>query len=187
MSHQVDIEATRVSYESQRQTAGGRKDKFTRPSWMLEWPLITFSQKKALRTGTVAGAALVMANEGIFKPGKLNLGGHAIYSFDPYYTENDHAALVELAHNIFSLRGMQNPPAELRGMVNIVTIQTLVPLRQRVPDMLTGGREVYMTTLQFARKNLPGGVLDVSIFPIVVTENTTPDALLLPYRYWVFK
>ena len=183
----VDIAATAANYEQLRNKAGDRNDRFVKPSWMSSLSTLGFNQKKMLRTGKVMAAALVQANNALFQEGHWDLPGLAVYSDDPYFTENDCARLRDLAKYIFGLKGMKEPPKEVKKISNFVTNEYSYPYRVKLPDMLSDGHDAYLTTLQFSRKMLPGKKITETVFPVITVNKGKPDAIMLPGKYWVYK
>lgn len=186
----IDIAATARNYEQFRASAGGKDEIFFTPRWMantLPFVRIKKRQKKLLRDGKVMAAALVQANNNLFTESHWDLPGLAIYSDDPYFTENNCERLQQLARYIFSCKmtkTFKEMPKEQRGVWNVLTYETIYPFRMKLPDSLTEGHEAYMTTLQFSRKLLPGRRITESLFPVIVLEKGKLDAIMLPGKYW---
>ena len=54
----------------------------------------------------------------------------------------------------------------------------------RLPDDMTGGREIFFSSIMVNRKYLPGKKIDRSIYPFNILRGKRPDAMLIPHWYW---
>ena len=49
---------------------------------------------------------------------------------------------------------------------------------------MTGGREVFFSSIMVPRKYLPGKKIDRRVYPFNILRGKRPDAMLIPHWYW---
>ncbi len=158
------------------------------PMWMWFnrrdelWTLYR-ERMRVLETGQVVWAALVQANQLLFEPGTLDCPAAAVYGLDPSF-DRDPDELRRIAHELFALKGTTPADPALRQAADDITNEMARRYNMRLPDALTGGRDVYMTCIMVHRRHLPTGYLTQGLFPLVVAPGQTPATMILPSRYW---
>jgi hypothetical protein len=135
------------------------------------------------REGTVVWAAVVQANSDLFKPGTKPLPANVVWSADAQFDE-DPAALVEIGREVFKLKHTEPDDKQLREVAKVVTDELNYIVNYKLPQKLTSGRKVYLTTIVIARNTLPNGMLEGRYFPAVVAERAPRKVAVLPWTWW---
>lgn len=133
-----------------------------------------FYDRSVITTGKVRYGYLVEANNEMFRFKDLQtvvLPGVVIYSTDDYFDTHP-LALKQIANALFADRRSNMLRNELKYFT-----------AQRVPDNLTGGREVFITTIMFYRLHLPLGYLSDSLLPLIA-DPQHPAAFVVDVKYW---
>lgn len=142
-------------------------------------------QDKLFQYGQVIWGSLIQANTLMFEAGDEDSPGALVYSLEGEHLE-DIGSLVEIAEALMALKGedLFKVSAELRSFAEMITDERSVILHERLPDSLTGGKELYYSILTFPRKHLADGFLRNGIFPILVAPEHTKACTVLPSRFW---
>lgn len=133
-----------------------------------------FYDRSVIATGKIRYGYLVEANSEMFRFKDLQtvaMPGVVIYSTDDYFDSHP-LALKQIANTLFANKHS-----------NILRNELKYFTAQRVSDELTGGREVYMTTIMFYRLHLPLGYLSDSLMPLVA-DPSCPAAFVVDVKYW---
>lgn len=133
-----------------------------------------FHDRSVIATGKIRYGYVVQANNEMFRFKDLQtvaLPGVVIYSTDDYFDTNP-LALKKIANELYYNRRH-----------NILRNELKYFTAQRLPDELTDGREVYITTIMFYRLHLPLGHLTDSLLPLVADPNH-PAAFVVDVKYW---
>lgn len=138
---------------------------------------------RLLRSGRVVWGTLVQANELLFQPATADLPAAALYSPDRHYDDKPEE-LGRIAQALFALKGTTPADPSLQKLAHDITDELERSYNLRVPDLLTGGREVYLTTIMVHRRHLPGGYLTQGLFPLIAHPASTRATMILPARYW---
>lgn len=137
-------------------------------------PNKVFHDRSVIATGKIRYGYVVEANNEMFRFKNLQtiaLPGVVIYSTDEYFDENP-LELKHIANEVYSNKRH-----------NILRNELKYFTAQRLPDELTEGRDVYMTTIMFYRLHLPLGYLTDSLLPIVADPEHTGVFVVDP-KYW---
>jgi hypothetical protein len=185
------IEAARQSFGAPPRTFSPEVRKRLLPAppfWMRLSPgerlWTVFREREQLVTrGKVVWGALVQANELLFRPGPNDCPANAIFSPDNDY-DGEPLELGRLGHELFALKGTRPDDPVLRKVAADITNEMQRSFNFRIPDAMTGGREVYFTTIMVHRRHLPGRVLTQGFFPMVVDPGQTEATMILPSDYW---
>ncbi|MGE4073401.1 MAG: DUF1444 family protein [Lysobacterales bacterium] len=154
------------------------------PKWLTHRdPLIEVSRNQALllREGRIVWAALVMANNLLFKPGKEDCPALLVYSLDPWF-ESRPDELHAIARRIFELKNTQPTNPDLRALARLVTEESDRGMGWRVPEALTD-RDVRGSIFMVFRKHIPLGQMCGEFFPILV-HPSTEAVMILPFEGW---
>ncbi len=145
---------------------------------------VHYKQQKIVQTeGQIVWGHLVQANSSLFDKGPNDCPADVIYSFDPFFDDRLDA-LAEIAEAVSELKGTEpNEPGQLEVARHLTDEYTRI-FKHPVPPEMTGGREVFLTSLMVIRKHLPGYYLQNGYFPLVACPDMTPALLILPARYW---
>lgn len=133
-----------------------------------------FHDRSVIATGKIRYGYVVEANNEMFRFKDLQtvvLPGVVIYSTDEFYDENP-LELKKIANELYYNRRH-----------NILRNELKYFTAQRLPDELTGGRDVYVTTIVFYRLHLPLGYLTDSLLPLVADPKHTGVFIVDP-KYW---
>lgn len=140
----------------------------------------------------VVPGALVYANTVLYEPGAEPANAGFVFTFDNALA-GDPDRLLHVAQRCFELHIEQTPGtqalAELhrrcRGWSERLPAgQSHVFDRVRVPEILCGNRTTFMTPVTITRDQLPGGVIDRRIYPLLARRDRNESADLLPWSYW---
>ena len=154
------------------------------PKWLTHRdPLIEVSHNQALllREGRIVWAALVMANNLLFKPGKEDCPALLVYSLDPWF-ESRPDELHAIARRIFELKNTQPTEPGLRALAKLVTEESDRGMGWRVPEALTD-RDVRGAIFMVFRQHIPQGQMCGERFPILV-HPSTEAVMILPFEGW---
>jgi len=154
------------------------------PKWLTHRdPLIEVSRNQALllREGRIVWAALVMANNLLFKPGKEDCPALLVYSLDEWY-ESRPDELHAIARRIFELKNSEPAEPGLRALAKLVTEESDRGMGWRVPEALTD-KDVRGSIFMVFRKHIPSGQMCGERFPILV-HPSTEAVMMLPFEGW---
>ncbi len=141
----------------------------------------------------VVPGALVYANPALWEPGPEPASNAGfVFTFDPDLAA-DPDRLVDLGKRVFALEEQDEEPApdlrelrrrgrewgEDRTEDNPHTFD-----RVRVPRSLCGNDQTFMTMVSLSRADLPGGVVDRRLYPLLARRDRNESADLLPASFW---
>lgn len=194
----LDIIKTAEEYEKIRETAGGKRDRLGRKPDSLRlynlsgmllfhkmWRVYS-RQKRIYQTGAVALGALVNANSVLFSEGTKNSLACIIYTKDKHFYDNI-GEFERLAGRLMELRGLKKPIKEIAPIVRAVSNDYTSRFRLKVPERFAGEHEVFYTSVVVCRSHFPQNKLSERSFPVLVTDSGEPEAIIMPYWYWVSK
>lgn len=142
-------------------------------------------EQTLIKKGNVFMGCIVQANENLYKwfP-PLNYPADMIYSPDPILG-TDISRLYAIAEKLYSYKDRpQDAPEELHELAEWITDEMTRFFNVPLPDSLTGGKEVYITTFQVMRKNLPGRKLQQNVLPILAAPGSCKSSAVLPIGFW---
>lgn len=157
------------------------------PPWMKGDEL--YSQITAMpslyRTGKVVWAALVQANSLMFKSEGASCPGEIV--FDPT-GQTDVYTLHNSAKQLFALKGTTPEQEDQRKYAEHLTDERTRLINFPFPQSLAP-LPLRMSSVWFWRMHLPDGILTLPYFPIIISEQTLGEAIILPSLFWpkVFK
>jgi hypothetical protein len=155
-----------------------------RPAWVGqdELEIVLRDQRAVLAMGEVFWGVLVQAHPALMRPGPLDHPATLVYSRDAAVVR-DPARLVAVAHRIRDLKHTQPESPGLRRFADLLVDDRRRAMRWDVPDSLTGGLSVYLTSVLVARSHLPGRTVAGGLVPVIVRYDT-PAALVVPSSVW---
>ena len=155
------------------------------PLWLTRNdPLIEqFRARELLFThGSVVWAALIQANELLFKRGRFD--SPAMVLFAPDESMDAHPAwLATVATDLYRLKDATADHPEEHNYGAMLADEMERALGWTVPASITGGKLLKSTSILVCRRHLPRGVLSENIFPLLIHQDT-PAAMIVPCRYW---
>ncbi len=157
-----------------------------RPKWTFEnntesFDMIYSSQHNLLQNGKVVWAAIVLANEDLFKGAGEQLPAAIVYSFDPFF-DSQPQKLNEISDLIFTVKA-NSSDSELNDFANIVSDKKKVILNTKVPNCLTDNKECNFCFIIIDPDFLPDGRLSKRLLPVLAIPGQD-TALLLPDEFW---
>ena len=184
------INSTRDEFASSRNKMGffeKRKFRMKAPAWIkLSGSKLKniYSDNELLRTeGKIVWGHIIQANSLLFDPSaKENCPAAALYSLDPYYDGNLEELEV-IAGSLFDLKG-EKTSRSLQKFSDILADERTIQMKLKIPHELTGGRDVFYTSIMVQRNQLPVPFLAASAFPLLVHERKTKSTMILPAKYW---
>lgn len=161
-----------------------------KPKWLKnnkkdELNKIYEKQKDFWEHGRIAFGCVVQANKRLFSMGNsYNCPANFIYTYDEYYYENPDK-FHELAHDIYCLKESEDElSAEKKYISELLFSEYKRDFHIPVPDSMTEGHEVFLTTVMVDRDHIPMHKLCNFFYPMLTLENDSPDAIILPVWYW---
>lgn len=163
----AELQKVRENFASDTNPKKNRVIKVTYPNFKPNYDY------DILTSGKICYAQLVEANNKLFKDG-ADLADPAvvIFSTDEYYAQNP-LALKRISESVYANRRNNILRNERESFFNV-----------KLPDALTEGRAVYMTTLAIYRENLPLGYLSGSIFPVIADPENSTAIFVVDAKYW---
>lgn len=165
-----------------------QKHQLTPPDWLVneDDPELLFQyreQDQLLRWGTVAWGSIVQANQSLFDFGPADHPAMILFSDDRYMVADPYR-LRQIGEQLFAAKGRDTTPdaQQFADMLQAeYTRVNSIPL----PDSLTNGRPVFITTLMIPRSRLPEGYLKQPVFPVIIDRTQTPISVTpLPIDFW---
>ena len=179
-----------------------------KPQWMKRTDELysVYTDKKTLfRYGQIYYAYIVQANTLLFKKNsRSDCPAEILFSTSPI-TEESPLSLKALAREIYSCKNkpLDEVPENYREFARIVTDEmdrscvdfpgTITRYKENDAAGKDGDAALpedsftvpmRMTSIMVFRGDLPGGVLQGSLFPILASPDKCRSALILPKEYW---
>ncbi|MCH7380555.1 MULTISPECIES: hypothetical protein [Acinetobacter] len=150
--------------------------------WMYDDPL--YAQIKAMpmlyTTGKIVWASLVQANRNLFEPEWISCAGEVV--FDPS-GKMQPVQLVEAAEQLFSLKGTTPNVLDQQNYAAHLTNEFTRVFNYPFPQSLAT-LPLKMSSMWFEYRHLPGGLLAMKVFPIIVSEQNPNYIMPLPSYFW---
>ena len=159
---------------------GGGKFKLDHGDWGADFGA---RHDEVFRHGRAAWAAMVMANNALFVPGRRDSAAAIVYSFDPFF-DSDPAVLEKAAAAVGRLKNTRPPDPVLAKVAAEVTDEASREHDLVLPPRLTFGRTVRYDTLHVQRARLPVGYLVDGLLPVVIWEQLPTQVVLMPLEAW---
>ena len=189
----IDIKASAKTYAA-RSVKNDPKDHIKRPSWLDQYKdslaYLFFRIDTILEKGNVVPSAVVLANDKLYHRRSLvyrkDHPAYFVYSYDPYYVENADE-LVTIASKLLEISISEDKKnKDEKKVTSFFNGEMNRPIRKKVPEAYTDGREVYFTTTIVCRSHLPKGKLEErTVYPLLVIDDDKADAMMLPAKYWI--
>lgn len=156
-----------------------------RPAWAARDALETFFSHRAalLAHGRVTWGHTVQANSTLFEPGFHDAPGEVVYVADPD-APVDVDALAHIAHQLYELKGTAQRDPTFSELSHYLADEHIRVFGLPVPALISPQLPCAISTIYFARKHLPDGVLCKGLYPILVSDAEPRVAMPLPSRYW---
>jgi iron-sulfur cluster assembly protein len=161
--------------------------KMVPPLWLAARPddlvaQIYATEKQIFRNGELRWAAIVHANETMWRPepGRSYSGAQIVYAAHGDATVDQ---LTDIAARCFALKGTKPENSLERRLADMLTNEYERALDWSVPGTLTGGLDVLTTIVMLPRDYLPGAFLVANWFPIIA-DPESKMALLVSSRFW---
>lgn len=138
-------------------------------------------QEQLLLHGRVRMAALVQANEHMFKPGKVSDDCVIVLSQDE---DVDPDALCSLAGRVGALRVGDFDQPELRQIAAGLAPRSHWITGVAVPGELAPPGDCLVSYTMAMRPDLPGGALTGPLLPVLTLPGEPGVAMVVPYQYW---
>lgn len=133
-----------------------------------------YYDRKVLSSGKIYYGQIVEANSRLFDRNfkELILPAVVVYSPDEYY-ENYPYELGDIAKTLFADKRNNILRNDLKYFSNV-----------KVEESLTGGREVYISTIMVYRYHLPTGYLKRGLFPVIADPQGCTSVFIVDSKYW---
>lgn len=157
--------------------------KMLRPPWVADDPLkrLFDAAPDLLRTGRIAWAGLIQANNTLFTPGRFD-GAPGEVVYDP--TGRASAPLLDfMAQALFSLKGKRLSDPALAAFSDYLADETTRVFGLDVPEAVSPYPLKVASTF-FDRNYLPGTVIAQRCFPVLVSDAHPGMVLFLPAAVW---
>lgn len=187
---QETIQVIRKNFNKDHYIIRFIKNLFTRskqPKWMnADDPLSEQyrQQLKLLNHGNIVWAAVVQANNLLFKDGPMDHPVHIVYSSTQDF-DNNPEYLSEVASKIYSLKNAVPDDIQLSKLAEMVTNEQERGLDWELPSSLTNA-SIRSTTFVFAREHSPNRILSSNKIPILI-HPSTHACMMVPSRFWTQK
>lgn len=146
-------------------------------------------QKRIFAEGKLGLAAIVQANKAVYENNDFsNAPAVVVHSQDPYYQANPEE-LQNIAESLYALKESDEQPTD----EETVTIQTAIrdenscTFNAPVAKSMTGGRDVYFTTVIIWRSHLPNNKLEQKLLPVFSAPGQLNGTIIVPSKYWPSK
>jgi hypothetical protein len=139
-------------------------------------------EKRLQRDGQTVVARIILANTSLYdaKPAAFEFA-FVVFTRDADTSERHLAFLGEIAENLKTFEPEESDPDEKKLAWALETQRTIGAV-VRIPDRVTGGREVYFTSTPVKRRMLPDGKLTREyLFLRVILDGTHRDASMVEY------
>jgi len=133
--------------------------------------------------GTVVWAAVVQANMDCYLDGDVDLPANVVISPSSAFDGNP-GFLLTIARRLLGLKNTKPLDPDLEIMASLITDEHNFASNELVPDKITGGHEVYLTSSVMHRACFPDRMVGDMIFPMMICPERTFVSLVLPSTYW---
>ena len=165
-----------------------QKHQLTPPDWLVneDDPELLSQyreQDQLLRWGTIAWGSIVQANNNLFGPGPADHPAMILFSDDRYIVADPYR-LRQIGEQLFAAKGKDTTP-DAQQFTDMLQAEYTRVNSLPLPDSLTNGRPVFITTLMIPRSRLPEGYLKQPVFPVIIDRTQTPMSVTpLPVDFW---
>ena len=161
----------------------------TAPFWLESDPFVRLFGNFAtlLEHGRLVWAHMVQANEGILDTGDAGLPGDIVYDPQGILSSEE---LAPIAATLFGLRKREDEfdpnlseQSEFLAIAKHLNAETTRAFGMSVPRQLSA-EPLLLSSVFFERKHLPGEMLILPYFPVLISDRCPGCAMLLPGRWW---
>lgn len=143
-----------------------------------------YDQIKAMpvlyNSGKVVWASMVQANWALFQPEWASCAGEIV--FDPSGNTSP-ASLRRAAEQLFALKGTSPINTDQQTYATHLTNENTRIFNHPFPQSLAP-IPLKMSSIWFEYRHLPGGILSMYVFPIIISEKCPNYAMVLPSFFW---
>jgi hypothetical protein len=136
-----------------------------------------------LRDGVVTWGHVIQANAGLYRPGRGDCPGEVVYCSN-LDDEPDADRLEAVAERLYALKTSEFDDPELDKIAGYLADERVRVFGLEVPASLSGPMPCAISTVYFARRQLPGGRLTGTLLPVVVSPRAPRVVVVLPARFW---
>lgn len=151
-------------------------------TWIYDDPL--YGQIKAMptlyMTGKIVWASVVQVNRNLFEPEWISCAGEVVY--DPL-GKMQPVQLLEAAEQLFSLKGSTPNVLDQKNYAAHLTNEFTRVFNYPFPQSLAT-LSLKMSSMWFEYRHLPGGLLAMKVFPIIVSQQNPNYIMPLPSYFW---
>lgn len=141
--------------------------------------------ERVFKEGKLTWGHIIQVNTLMFEKTPENCPGEIIIwcekneSFDP-----DTFELI--AHKLYELKGYSAhlDDAEEKMFSEYLENQLMRVHGIKVPERISEGLDIRVSTIFFQRRHIPGGVITNSLFPVLYRESDPMVPVMVPYRFW---
>ncbi|MEM6930595.1 MAG: hypothetical protein AAF602_26900 [Myxococcota bacterium] len=163
----------------------------SRPPWLDDedgLSTIYDRYREIAQHGELALAAVMMANEVMWKPGTEDAPSSVIYTFDPVLQDWP-AHIRGIAAALYEFHeSTATPPRDPwhRLLLDRLHSGFERTMHQRIPSDITKGFVAYESSCMLFRRHLPGGFLDRRFVPVLVLRRgpTPHPCAVVPSSLW---
>ncbi len=157
--------------------------KMRMPRWVAggELERIYRLQSKLLHKGRLVWGHLVQSNVELFRQGRGDAPADVVFQLSD---DQNLDFLRELSRALFRLKGTQPVDSDARKIADHLTAETTPAFGLEIPAGLDSKKQCRMSTIMVCRKHLPAGKLNGNYFPLLVLEDESCVAMVLPSSLW---
>lgn len=133
------------------------------------------------KSGRVVWAALIQANNSMFKPESASCPGEVIYDTAGRLSPE---VLKQLAHQLYQLKETTPDQPDQNEYARHITNELTRLYDFPFPASLGNYPDVRISTLWFWRLHLPNGMLSLGYFPLLISDQVDGKVMVLPSRFW---
>ena len=156
-----------------------------KPAWCVAPdPMRIFFKEKSrlLKTGEVTLGIIVQANAAAYSRGPYTHPADILFPADPR-AEPTATELADVRDRLLSL-DPDRVPEDLRPFASALTDERARAFGAAVPERLTAGTPLALTSTLLYRAMLPGGTLSRTLVPLLVAPQSPRVSLVVPKSYW---
>ena len=141
--------------------------------------------EKVFREGRLTWGHIIQVNSLMFEKGTDNCPGEIVI-----WCEKDQRfdadALELTAHKLFELKGysVHLDDTEEKMFAEYLENQYLRVHGLKVPEHISEGYDLRVSTIFFQRRHIPAGVITNSLFPVLYLESNPMVPVMVPYKFW---
>ena len=140
-------------------------------------------ERHLFNRGRPVWGSVVKANRALYLPGKIDLWGCAVFSFDPYFDgHTDELEAIRAA--VSGVRGSAPQDPVMSEFAKMVSEDYASFPRSLVPQSLSHGREVWYQEICIVRSRLPVAYLVDRLLPIIADANASAGIMVPPINCW---